>query len=145
MDKKTIVMIIIVIILLVLILIKRDNQEEKPPTLVAGVNEYINKEITDRTMSSIYFNQFIDMMLNDTDRAYTLLDNTTKENLNVKNKEEFKQYVKINQNKLINLTLNNFATTTTSGVKNYHCLASDGTTYIFVPNSVMNYKVRINN
>ncbi len=144
MDKKTIVMVIIIIILLVLVVLKHDNQEATPPTLVAGVNEYISKDITDRTMSSIYFNQFIDMMLSDPVKAYSLLDNTTKENMDLKDKEDFKEYVKQNQDKLINLTLNNFATSTTGGVKSYHCLASDNTTYIFIPSSVMEYKVRIN-
>ena len=85
------------------------------------------------------------MIWSDTDRAYTLLDNTTKENLDIKNEQEFKNYVLKNQNKLANLTLNNFATTTTNGTKNYHCLASDKTTYIFIPDSVMDYKVRISN
>ena len=118
MNGKTTILIVIIIVLSVLIVYRHENQEEKPPILVKGVNEYVNKEITDRTLASTYFNQFIDMMLSDPDKAYTLLDNTTKENLKVNSKEQFKQYVKKNQNKLITLTLNNFATTTTNGIKN---------------------------
>ena len=62
MDKKTILMIIAIVILMILIVDKHNNLEEKPPVVVRGVNEYVNKEITDRTMASIYFNQFIDMV-----------------------------------------------------------------------------------
>lgn len=143
MNGKTTILIVIIIVLSVLIVYRHENQEEKPPIAIEGVNTYVDKEVTDRTMASVYFTQFNNMLLNNPSKAYTLIDATTKTSLNVSSEEEFIEYVNKNQTTIARRNLNNFDVITKNGVKNYYCLANDGVTYVFVPNSVMDYKVRI--
>ena len=143
MNGKTTILIVIIIVLSVLIVYRYENQEEKPPIAIEGVNTYVDKEVTDRTMASVYFNQFNNMLLNNPSKAYTLIDVTTKTSLNVSNEDEFIEYVNKNQAAIARRNLNNFDVITKNGVKNYYCLANDGVTYVFVPNSVMDYNVRI--
>ena len=89
MNGKTTILIVIIIVLSVLIVYRYENQEEKPPIAIEGVNTYVDKEVTDRTMASVYFTQFNNMLLNNPSKAYTLIDVTTKTSLNVSNEEEF--------------------------------------------------------
>ncbi len=143
MNWKTTSLIVIIVILSVLIVYKHQHLEENLPIAVEGVNTYVDKEVTDRTMATVYFNQFNNMLLNNPDMAFTLIDITTKTMLGVSNKEEFREYVNKNRDQIAKRTLNNFDVITKNGVKNYYCLASDKVTYVFVPNSVMDYKVQI--
>ncbi len=103
-------------------------------------NSYMRVDTSDKNIVSQYFSEYRMKMLNNTEKAYELLDEEYKK-VKFGNYENFEKYVKDNKNQILYGSINKYQTYESNGIKEYVCIDNNGKYYIFNENNVINYDV----
>lgn len=145
MNKKIVGISFLIITLSIIIIYKYLNQDVPAPKFEAGVNEYVYKEVTDRTMVSVYFNNYIATLLSNPSKAYKMITSNTKQKQGWNTLEQFNKYISDNRQKIAKQQLKEYQAGSGVQGKTYIGTTNDGITYTFIPSSVMEYQVSITN
>lgn len=105
-----------------------------------GYNSYINMEITESYIVSQYFSEYKTKMLNDPKEAYHLLDIEYSQK-KYGNYEKFKNYVENNKQKIKSANIKKYQMNEHNGIKEYVCVDTNDKYYIFIEETVAQYKV----
>lgn len=105
-----------------------------------GYNKYNRIVATAEYICINYFNNFKNSLLNNTTRAYDMLDEEYREK-KYGSYEGFCQYIEENRQRLENIEIAQYQVVETNGKTKYVCLDQDGRYYIFVENSIIDYEV----
>ena len=107
------------------------------------VNEYIPIMINDEQMSRKYLNDFINIIIDDIDYSYTLIDEDYK-NEKFGSLDSYKKYIYDLKLPVID-TVDKYAVYDLNGYKYYDIYDKDGHRFIFKTKGVMQYKVLFDN
>lgn len=102
--------------------------------------EYIH--ITDREIAQKYFSNYLQLMINNPEQAYLLLEKEY-QTKRYKTYEIYNDYLQNNINYIKQTTLTNISIEDEDGYKKYTCKDKYGNTYIFKEISVMQYTVQL--
>lgn len=94
------------------------------------------KTVSDKEMARTYLIKYKEMLLNNIEEAYALLDKEYADSM-FKTLEDFQRYVSNNYNNILEISLNKYSTV--SG--KYICIDKNDNYYIFNENGVMNFSV----
>lgn len=119
---------------------EEDIKIEDKEVAFNGYNKFIKVKITDEYIVSEYFTDYKMKLLNNTEKAYNVLDEEYREE-KYNSVEEFNKYIYDNKNKIKMAEIDKYQTTEIDGKKEYICLDKDGKYYIFIPESLTKYKV----
>ena len=108
------------------------------------VNEVIPVYITDEERVKKYYSEFMDILINDPEKAFTMLDDETLIE-KFDSYKSFKSYLDTLKQKkgFYTTTVRNYSNEMVDGKRVYFAMDSIGNEYGFVESSIMNYKVRI--
>ena len=108
------------------------------PNLGDNVFEYITINI--EKVCQIYLENFWKLELNDSEKAYNLLDSEYREE-KFSNLNDFEQYINENKEEIENLTVKDCTINYTDSYTKYYVLDSDNNSYIIKEDSIMNYVI----
>lgn len=103
-----------------------------------GVNEYSKLNISNEQMSTIYYNDYMNLVRYDEAKAYALIDSEYKK-YKVKNIEQFRTF--INSKKIKNSTLKEYKVIPSEGYTYYILKDSNDNDLVFKTKGVMQYTV----
>jgi len=110
-----------------------------------NANEYIPVYMTEEDVMKKYLNDFKNLMINDTEEAYYLL-NEIYRNMKFKDINEFIEYVNdLKSLSLYNLSVDKYNVKVVNGKKFFDIYGTDGNRYIIKEISIMNYEVYLDN
>lgn len=149
-NKKIVIACLIIIIISISIYFIIDNKEyfNKEPLVYEkdiiekyDANTYIPVYVTDNDMANKYLNDYKNLLLNDINKAYNILN---KEYRETKYNDEniFNEY--INNKKSVafyKMTVKEYSVFTKNGYKFYYIITSSDDKFIFKELSIMNYEV----
>lgn len=95
-------------------------------------------ELTDEQICIKYYYDYLNILRNDVDKLYSILDNEYREK-RFGSLEDFKQYVDANKDSLNNSTLSKYQVKNRDGYTEYMCVDEDGKYYIFNATAAMQY------
>ena len=149
--KNVLLVILFVVSILAIIYIpkflKRDSHELKYVEYIKKdkykVNEYIPIMVNDEQMSRKYLNDFINIIIDDIDYSYTLIDEDYKNEM-FGSLDSYKKYIYDLKLPVID-TVDKYAVYDLNGYKYYDIYDKDGHRFIFKTKGVMQYKVLFDN
>lgn len=106
-------------------------------------NKFSYMQVSNTTQATLIFNNYKQLINEDVEESYNMLDEEYKEK-KFRDINEYKNYIK-NNSSLKYATISKFSTTVNSQYTQYTCLDQYGNYYIFQEESVMNYKVLLDN
>ncbi len=125
-----------------------ENMNEKDINIKSDniqVNSYnnhanVNMKVTDNYIVSQYFTEYRMEMLNDTEKAYQLIDEEYRQK-KYGSYEEFEKYIQANIDKITYTSVDKYQIKQEGEKTKYICIDTNGKYYIFIANSVTDYKV----
>ncbi len=124
--------------------LKRPEELNNIEPKVYGANEYSIVNIENKALASIYLKDFYNLMKEDINKAYQLLEDDFREE-NYKTLESFQvfaQEVLTNENSL-NIVTKTFSSS--QNIDTYDIITESGINYFFTAEAIMVYRVRFEN
>lgn len=103
-------------------------------------NSKIKVNTTETNIVSQYFVEYKGKMINDTKVAYELLNEEYRQK-KYGSYENFENYVKNNEKKILYSSIDKYQITENDGIKKYVCLDKEGRYYIFIEKDITHYEV----
>ena len=103
-------------------------------------NKYSYNRIKDNELSKKYFTYYKNLILNNPQKAYEILDDEYKEK-KFNNFNEFNNYIKLNNDKYLKMDLKKYAKYEYEDFTQYVCVDNNGDYYIFNEIATMQFKV----
>lgn len=100
-----------------------------------GVTKF---DLTNEQISIKYYYDYLNLLRNDVDKLYSILDNEYREK-RFESLETFKDYINNNKEKLEKAILSNYQVKNRDGYTEYMCVDEDGKYYIFNATAAMQY------
>lgn len=119
---------------------KDDININKDEISATGYNNYIKVDAKDSYIITQYFSEYKAKMIKDAQTAYSLL-NTDYSQRKYGSYNNFKKYVDNNKSRLEYANIVKYQVNEYNGQKEYVCIDNNGKYYVFLPKSVMDYKV----
>ena len=119
---------------------KEDINVKEDEIEANNYNSHIKVEASEAYIVSQYFSEYRIKMLNDTEKAYELLDTEYKQE-KFGSYEKFKNYVDSNQQKILYASISKYQVNENDGVKEYVCIDNNGKYYIFMESTITDYNV----
>lgn len=105
-------------------------------------NSKIKVNATETNIVSEFFVDYKGKMINDIKTAYKLLNDEYKQK-KYGSYENFENYVKNNEEKILNSQIDKYQITENNGTKNYICIDKNGKYYIFKEKDILHYEVML--
>lgn len=103
-------------------------------------NSKIKINATETYIVSQYFSEYRTKMINDTKKAYELLNEKYRQQ-KYGSYEKFEEYIKNNQENILYASIDKYQITEHDGAKEYVCVDTNGKYYIFMESNLTNYEV----
>lgn len=103
-------------------------------------NSKIKVNTTETNIVSQYFVEYKGKMVNDTKVAYELLNEEYRQK-KYGSYENFENYVKNNEKKILYSSIDKYQVTENDGIKKYICVDKEGKYYIFIEKDITHYEV----
>lgn len=152
-NKKTIIIcfVLLVVVIVFSLFIKNKNifnsEERKYEEMLEKyeANQYIPIYVTESDIANKYLNDYKNLMLNDLNAAYELVNDSYK-NKKFGSFEIFKEYI-VDQYSLAfyNMSVKEYNVVNNNGYKFYYIRDTRDRLYIFKELSIMNYEVYLDN
>lgn len=121
--------------------INKENIKINKDVLVANeYNKYMEVDASEAYIMSQYFSEYRMKMINDSQKAYELLDTEYKQE-KFGSYENFINYVKNNMKNISYASIEKYQINKYSDIKEYICIDQNGKYYIFLEKGVGDYKV----
>lgn len=105
-------------------------------------NEYTIIDYSNQDMAQKYLSNYKEILLDDLEKAYNLLDSEYRE-LKFENYEEFEEYYEDRKNNIFSCSLASYNVTSYDSYMEYVCLDTSGNCYTFYAIATMNYTIRL--
>lgn len=119
---------------------KKDINISTEPIKANSYNSKIKINATETYILSQYFSEYRTKMINDTKKAYELLNKEYREQ-KYGSYEKFEEYIKNSQENILYASIDKYQVTEHEGIKEYICVDTNGKYYIFMENDITNYEV----
>ena len=103
-------------------------------------NKYSYNRIKDNELSKKYFTYYKNLILNNPQKAYEILDDEYKEK-KFNNFNEFYNYIEVNRDKYLKMEIKKYAKYDYEDFSQYVCVDNNGDYYIFNETATMQFKV----